>query len=100
MAYALPNSSGNFTIGDYMEYVVSIDPNFFAVFLFGMWFILFIGLRASPNLTTPVSLTTASFGSLLLSIILMTGGFIGSAPSLYFIGMLILGVILLMVERG
>ena len=100
MTYALPNSSANFTVGNYIEYVVSIDPNFFAIFLFGMWFIMFIGLRASPNLTTPVSLTTASFGSLLLSIILMTGGFIGSAPTLYFIGMLIIGVILLMTERG
>ena len=100
MVYALPNSSGNFSIGDYFEYVVSIDPNFFTVLLFGIWFILFIGLRASPNLTTPVSITTASFGALLLSVILMTGGFIGSASTLYFIGMMVIGIILLMIERG
>jgi hypothetical protein len=100
MAYALPNSSGNFSIGDYFEYVVTIDPNFFTILLFGIWFILFIGLRASPNLTTPVSITTASFGTLLLSVILMTGGFIGSASTLYFIGMMVIGIILLMIEAG
>jgi len=100
MAYALPNSSGNFSIGNYFEYVVTIDPNFFTILLFGIWFILFIGLRASPNLTTPVSITTASFGTLLLSVILMTGGFIGSASTLYFIGMMVIGIILLMIEAG
>ena len=100
MAYPLPNSSGTFTIGKYFEYVVEIDPNFFVVLLLGIWFILFIGLRASPNLTTPVSVTTASFGTLLLSVILLTGGFVGSAPVLYCIGLLVIGIILLMIERG
>lgn len=98
MAYALPVNVT--TPGDYMSYVVSIDPNFFNVFLFGLWFILFIGLRASPNLSTPIAWTTASFGSLLLATLLLVGGYIGSSSLLYLVGAVIVGVILLMREVG
>jgi len=98
MSYALPVNVT--TPGDYMGYIVSVDPNFFNVFLFGLWFILFIGLRASPNLSTAVSWTTASFGSFLLAILLLVGGFIGSSSVIYLVGAVIVGVVLLMREVG
>tara|TARA_R100000479_G_scaffold156388_1_gene92772 strand:+ start:632 stop:928 length:297 start_codon:yes stop_codon:yes gene_type:complete len=96
MAYALPTNVS--TVGGYMEYVVTIDPNFFNVLMMGLWFIFFIGLRASPNISTPLAWVTASFGSLLASTLLLVGGFIGTATVLYLIGAVVIGIVLVMRE--
>ena len=96
--WALPN---NVTIiGDYASYVVTIDPNFFNLVLLALYLLMLIALRASPNLSTPVALTTASFGGTLASIILLFGGFVGLGTTLYFLLSLILGIVLLIREGG
>jgi|TARA_R100000084_G_scaffold69873_1_gene30979 hypothetical protein len=98
MTWALPTNVT--TIGDYGTYVVSIDPNFFSIMLFGIWLILFISLRASPNLSTPISWTTASFGALLASLLLSFAGYVGIyTPVMYLVG-LITGILLLVREGG
>jgi hypothetical protein len=98
MAYPLPNNVT--TVGDYMEFVVSIDPNFFNVFLFGFFLILFIGLRASPNIGTAVAWATCSMITFLCAVLLLVGGYIGSASLLYLVGAVVIGIILLMREVG
>jgi len=98
MAYPLPNNVT--TVGDYMEFVVSIDPNFFNVFLFGFFLILFIGLRASPNIGTAVAWATTSMICFLCAVLLLVGGYIGSASLLYLVGAVVIGIILLMREVG
>mgnify|MGYP003111529879 FL=1 len=98
MTYALPTNVS--TVGGYMEYVVTVDPNFFNILMLGLWFIFFIGLRASPNISTPLAWVTASFGSLIASILLVTGGFIGTKTVLYLIGAVIIGIVLLMKEAS
>ena len=85
MAYALPTNVS--TVGSYMEYVVTIDPNFFNVLMMGLWFIFFIGLRASPNISTPLAWY-----------LLLVGGFIGTATVLYLIGAVVIGIVLVMRE--
>jgi predicted membrane protein len=96
MAYALPTNVTS--VGQYMDYVVTIDPNFFNILMLGLWFIMFIGLRASPNISTPLAWVTASFGALLASILLLIGNFIGTSTILYLIGATIIGIVLLMRE--
>ena len=98
MAYPLPNNVT--TVGDYMEFVVSIDPNFFNVFLFGFFLILFIGLRASPNIGTAVAWATTSMICFLCAVLLLVGGYIGSASLLYLVGAVVIGIMLLMREVG
>lgn len=96
MTYALPtNVTG---IGSLVDYIVSIDPNFFNILLVGIFFIIYIGLRASPNLTNPIAFTTASFGTTLSSILLGAGGYVGFNTILYSIAILIVGFILLFIE--
>lgn len=98
MAYPLPNNVT--TVGDYMEFVVTIDPNFFNVFLFGFFLILFIGLRASPNIGTAVAWATTSMICFFCAVLLLVGGYIGSASLLYLVGAVVIGIILLMREVG
>ncbi len=98
MAYPLPTAVN--TTGDYMNYVVSIDPNFFNVFLFGFFLILFIGLRASPNIGTAVAWATTSMICFFCAVLLLVGGYIGSASLLYLVGAVVIGIILLMREVG
>lgn len=96
--WALPTNVT--TIGDYASYVVTIDPNFFNLVLLALYLLMLIALRASPNLSTPVALTTASFGGVLASVILLFGGFVGLGTTLYFLLSLILGIVLLIREGG
>ena len=98
MAWALPSNVT--TIGDYGQYVVSVDPNFFNLLLLALFLIIFIALRASPNLSTPIALTTSAFGGTLASVILLIGGLVGLGTTLMFVIALVCGVILLIREGG
>ena len=88
------------TIGGYSQYINTIDPNFFAILLFGIWLILFIALRASPNLSTPISWTTASFGTLLASLLLTFAGLVGIYVPVIYLSALVMGILLLIREGG
>ena len=95
--YAYPNTTANFGIFEYFQYLVGIEPFFFPIMLIVMWAILFI---STVRFGASKAYMFASFIVMILSILTVVMGFIPKQYMYITIIMVAFGIFWLRLENS